>query len=135
MLKRLLRGWYWMRAIELSRKGDTVGALRHINAIEESFMLRPYELAFRGTLLLRQRKMTEAKECFVQTIEMTGAPASNNANYTLLFSTALLHGMHGMLTEEKDALEKARNIRCSALLRRWLPLYDLGGLGRVAPDR
>jgi hypothetical protein len=75
--------------------------------------------------------MLEAKDAFLRAVDMIGEPDSDYGNYTMLFSAALVHGMHGDLDKEKEALRRARSVPCSEKLKRWLPLYDVDDFGRV----
>lgn len=124
-----------MCAVRKSSKGLTTDALGYIRKIEDSSELRPYEIVLKGTILLRQRNMSSAKEALLQAVDMIGKPSSDNSRYTLLYSTALLHGMHGNLLDEKRDLDEARDIPCSSLLKRWLPLYDIANWGGAKPEQ
>jgi hypothetical protein len=124
MVVALRRAWHWMRALKWSREGNVERALADLTYIETFTALQPYEVAFKATLLLRQRRMAEAKAALILAVEMVESKDSGNARYVYLFATALLHGMHGDLKDERKFLDLARKVSCSGTLKRWLPLYD-----------
>jgi predicted phosphodiesterase len=93
-----------------------------LDKIEHLRPLKPYELAFRGTVYLMSGDVDRAEAVYREVASSTSASEHANDKYANLYTRARLASVHGTRQEVLALEAEARSLSCDAIVRGWLPL-------------
>jgi hypothetical protein len=122
VIKRRLRAVYGELALYHIGKERPVKAMQYLGKMESLLPLTVVERAFKATLFLIMRDFENARREFEFVVSFTKGCVTEADIYTYLYCKAHLHGMHGDVVQEGDALARALRIPVQGSVLRWLPL-------------
>lgn len=105
-----------------SGKGDAPSAMACIRKMEAWSRLRPFETAFKASLLLRNGEYEAAEATLQDVITSTADLPSDNAQYVNLFAKYLLSDLDGDDEACRTIRSQALRLDTRPALKRWLPL-------------
>lgn len=122
MFARIRRALLWVHALSRAREGDFSSSLTMMDSMHALHPLRPFEQAFRATLLLRQKNFEEADKEFERIALSLKEKKDPDETYTRLYCENTLAALDGDLDRERDTRERALSVTCSKLISNALPL-------------
>lgn len=122
MLRKLTHALLWTIVMARSRAGKIPEALEILTTMEKRFGLRPYEQAFKYSLLLREGQYDVAEKRMEDFIKANAHSLDNNTKYAVHYCEYILHGINGDLDQKRSARVTALEVKCDAGVKHWLPL-------------
>ena len=123
MFRKRMRAVYGVLARRHAGKHRNQSAMRYLDKMDKLTPLRPFERAFKATLLLIDSEYDTAEKMLKNTVSETERSITADDRYTNLYCRAILSGIDGNKKKKRKSIKEALSLPARPIVKDWLPLH------------